>query len=358
MPSDNAHPADRQPGPAASDNRTPAGLRRRGRAPAALPLLLEAVHARYAGLIAAAAMLDPDTRRAYASRVRGYLAWLEHAGADGDPLTHPGARDGAVRDYRTWLQTTARRKPATINTILAALADFYTRAGLGPPSAQRLDLPQRAPRALDARDTTRWLRAVERWLSPRDRVIALLPFYAGLRLGETVALDLADVQLSARKGLITVRAGKGGRYREIPVHAGLREHLALWTGDERPGWPRRRHQPGAAAQPPRRPPVRPRRPRRPAGHRRRSPPRPWLQRPRAAPHLRHPARPRRPRPGPGRRAHGTRPDRDHPRLQPAHRRRRPGRHQQPPRRPLTSGSACLLPISGVFRSDPHMGHPG
>ena len=66
---------------------------------------------------------------------------------------------------------------------------------------------QRAPRALDAKDTTRWLRTVERWLSLRDRIIALLPFYAGLRLGETVAaLDLADVQLPARKGLITVRA--------------------------------------------------------------------------------------------------------------------------------------------------------
>lgn len=104
------------------------------------------MHARYAGQLAAAAMLDPDIRRAYASRVRGYLAWLEHAGADGDPLTDPAARDGAVRDYRTWLQAVAGRKPATINAILAALADFYTRAGLGPPGAQRLDLPQRAPR--------------------------------------------------------------------------------------------------------------------------------------------------------------------------------------------------------------------
>jgi Phage integrase, N-terminal SAM-like domain len=143
--SDNAHPAARQPGPPASDNRTPAGPRRRGRAPAALPPALDAVHAHYAGQLAAAAMLDPDTRRAYASRVRGYLAWLEHTDTDGDPLTDPAARDGAVRDYRTWLQTTARCKPATINTILAALADFYTRARLGPPDAKRLDLPQRAP---------------------------------------------------------------------------------------------------------------------------------------------------------------------------------------------------------------------
>jgi integrase/recombinase XerC len=67
--------------------------------------------------------------------------------------------------------------------------------------------------------------------------MALLPFYAGLRLGETVALDLDDIQLSARKGLIIVRAGKGSRSREIPVHPTLRADLTLWINDERPDWP-------------------------------------------------------------------------------------------------------------------------
>jgi len=119
----------------------------------------------------------------------------------------------------------------------AAISDFYTRTGLGPPDVARLDLPQRAPRALSAKDTTRWLRAVERWLNPRDRVAALIPFYAGLRIGETVALNTTDVQLSARKGKIIVRSGKGKRYREVPLHAVLREQLALWINDERPGCP-------------------------------------------------------------------------------------------------------------------------
>jgi integrase len=38
------------------------------------------------------------------------------------------------------------------------------------------------------------------------RDLALIPFYAGLRLGEVVALDTGDIHLSARKGLIIVRA--------------------------------------------------------------------------------------------------------------------------------------------------------
>lgn len=199
------------------------------------------MHDRYVAELAKATMLDADTHRAYASRVRGYLAWLHAAhiagDLDGEPLASREARDGAVRDYRTHLQTTAARKPATINAILAAVGDFYIRLGLGTPDAARLDLPQRGPRALSQRDLTRWLRTVERWLDPRDRVLALLPFYAGLRLGETVGLDCRDIALSARKGLVTVRAGKGGRYREVPVHAELREHLALWINDERPHWP-------------------------------------------------------------------------------------------------------------------------
>jgi integrase/recombinase XerC len=185
----------------------------------------------------AAAPLDDNTRRTYGSRIRQYLAWVADADLDGDPLTQPAARDGAVRDYRAHLQTVLRRKPTTVNLALAALVDFYTRLGLGPPEARRLDLPKQAPRALSDKDSTRWLRTVERWLNPRDRVIALLPFYAGLRLSELIALDLPDIKLSARKGLVIVRSGKGRKYREIPAHPVLRENLAIWINEERPNWP-------------------------------------------------------------------------------------------------------------------------
>jgi site-specific recombinase XerD len=231
--SDNPSLAAADPSGSTSDNTTA----RRGRAPVALPAGLATIDATYAAQLAAAPLGDA-TRRAYRSRVRQYLAWLADTGdIHGDPLADPHARDGAVRDYRTHLQITARQAPATINLTLAALTDFYTRQGLGAPAARRLDLPQRAPRALTGRDVTRWLRVTQRWLNPRDRVLALLPFYAGLRIGETVALDLHDIRLSARKGLITVRSGKGDRYREIPAHPELRDNLAVWIDDERPGWP-------------------------------------------------------------------------------------------------------------------------
>ncbi|MGH9066359.1 MAG: tyrosine-type recombinase/integrase [Acidimicrobiales bacterium] len=71
--------------------------------------------------------------------------------------------------------------------------------------------------------------------SPRDQALALVPFYAGARIAEVVALDLDDVRLSARKGILRIY-GKGERVREVPIHPQLRSALVAWL-DERPDWP-------------------------------------------------------------------------------------------------------------------------
>src|SRR5260221_6574162 len=76
------------------------------------------------------ARLNGDTRRAYASRVRSYLAWLDavldSAGITGpDPLTDPRGRDLAAAEYREWLKAVANRQPTTANDHLVALDHFY-----------------------------------------------------------------------------------------------------------------------------------------------------------------------------------------------------------------------------------------
>ena len=173
--------------------------------------------------------------RVYKSRVAGFLGWLAQAVVDGEPLTDPVARDWAVRDYRTYLLTVARRKPSTVNAHLTAIDDFYRRRGVGPAAVRREDLPKAAPRALDHRDQLRWLRAAEH-ATPRDKALAHVGFYGGLRIAEIVALDLDDVRKSARKGHLVVRYGKGGRYREVPLHSALRATLDTWV-DDRERWP-------------------------------------------------------------------------------------------------------------------------
>ncbi|MEO3812263.1 site-specific integrase [Sphaerisporangium sp. B11E5] len=187
------------------------------------------------------APLAGSTRTKYVSRLRGYLAWLAgqaDAGAlDGDALSDPVVATGAVRDFCRHLKD-GRRAPTTIDTYLSAIDDFYARRGLGSPRARReRDSRRTAPRALDARRARRYVAHVQRAASPRDKALALLPYYAGLRLSEVVGLDLADVRLSARGGELRIR-GEGrdaGKIRLLPVHPDLHQALAGWLR-ARAGW--------------------------------------------------------------------------------------------------------------------------
>ncbi|MBA8824771.1 site-specific recombinase XerD [Saccharopolyspora lacisalsi] len=189
----------------------------------------------------ARADLSDGARRAYASRVAGFLSWLaETATLDGDPLAEAHARDFAVRDYRAHLKTVRKAKPTTINAMLTALDHFYTHhLGLGRPLARREQQPATAPQALDEGEQRRFLRAVQRHPSARDRAVVLVLLYTGLRADELAQLDITDVPISTRRGKVIVRAGKGrdgGTYREVQLHRTAREALRVWL-DERPDWP-------------------------------------------------------------------------------------------------------------------------
>lgn len=81
------------------------------------------------------------------------------------------------------------------------------------------------------------MRAVERRPLARDRAIGRLLFYSGVRIAELVALDDNDVPLSARKGKVIVRSGKGETSREIPLLDGTaRASVTEWR-TERASWP-------------------------------------------------------------------------------------------------------------------------
>src|ERR1039457_4813518 len=208
-----------------------AGLRQQG------PARFAAVYMGYAAALAPAP-LEGEHPPAYDHRVSGTLACLasEDPG-DPSPLGDPHARDFAARDYRAHLKTARKRSASTVNAHLTALDHFYVHLGLGRVQVRRDRLPKRAPRALDTREQKRYLRATERRPLARDRAIGRLLFYTGLRVSELTALDVDDVPLSARKGKVIVRSGKGGSSREIPlVDPSARAAQAEWN-TERAAWP-------------------------------------------------------------------------------------------------------------------------
>lgn len=174
--------------------------------------------------------LSIHTRRAYHTQVRQFCIYLDQPNSEyGDPLKDEHARNYAVRDYKSYLKVVRKRKPATVNSALAAIDNFYRFLQMSPVDVKREDLPQQAPRALTEDEQKRFLRAAERSPSIRDKAIASLLFYTGLRIGECAALNQDDVLISARKGTVIVRQGKRDSYREIPLNANAHRVLDAWV---------------------------------------------------------------------------------------------------------------------------------
>ncbi len=130
--------------------------------------------------------------------------------------------------------------PATINRGLASLRGYCRWATachliVENPTTELKDVPAGSfsPRSLPAEAVDAILRAarVERGLVRRTRDEALLALliYAGMRVQEACDLQLRDLDLAG--GTITVRSGKAGKARRIPLHSDaqrlLRRYLNL-----------------------------------------------------------------------------------------------------------------------------------
>jgi integrase/recombinase XerC len=173
--------------------------------------------------------LSSRTREAYLAAVTAFVAWLlQRDAGPGDALLAPRARDLAARDYKCYMKVDRGLSPASVNQALAGMDHLFRFLGLGDAIVRREELPRSAPRALDADQKRALLRAAEE-STARDRAIVALLLFTGLRLSEAAALRVADVRVSARKGVVVVRSGKGDAYREVELNALVRAMLDEWV---------------------------------------------------------------------------------------------------------------------------------
>ena len=188
----------------------------------------DAVTAKYKGWLRRQPLAD-RSRDAYLAQVSSFVTWLAGSEHGAAALEDPSVRDWAVRDYKRHVKRARRWAPTSVNQALAAIDNFYRSIGAGKPEVAREELPQVAPRSLVEADQRRFLRAVQACPLARDRAIATVFFYAGLRLAELTALDVGDLSVSARRGRLTVRAGKGDAYREVPLNSACRKAIDEWA---------------------------------------------------------------------------------------------------------------------------------
>jgi integrase/recombinase XerD len=87
---------------------------------------------------------------------------------------------------------------------------------------------RRLPKSLDHCQVVALLESLNSW---RDRAIAGLMVFCGLRSAEVLALDVADVDIGARWLRVT---GKGGKERRVPLDVDVAGVIQTYLLAERP----------------------------------------------------------------------------------------------------------------------------
>lgn len=195
------------------------------------------------------------TRRSYAFDLLAFARWLA-----GQELRLEAVDTDALLRFLAWCRS-GGLAAATVNRRMAALSGLFAfrsmrdpsqvnpvpagaaarrvsrsqRDGLlghlarpQPRSALRVRQPRRLPRGLDRAEVTAFLASLRTW---RDKAIAGLMLFSGLRSAEVLALNVADVDIA--RGWARV-LGKGGRERQAPVDAEVAGWVQAYLLVERP----------------------------------------------------------------------------------------------------------------------------
>ena len=179
------------------------------------------------------------TLRSYGEDLTLFCAYL--AEAEKSDEVDPTAADARrLRAYSAWLSGRGYA-PGTIARRLASLRSFFRhqrRVGRvqGDPAAglRNPKQPRRLPHPLRAEDVAGLLDSIPtaEAAGVRDRAMFETLYGGGLRVGELVALDVADLDLEV--GLARAR-GKGRRERLCPVGPEAVTWLTHWLPLRRPG---------------------------------------------------------------------------------------------------------------------------
>jgi site-specific recombinase XerD len=176
---------------------------------------------------------SPQTRHAYRLDLLHFASWF--ARTVGETFSPEAITPTDVRDYRSSLINVEKRQPATVNRRLAALRRFFLWAKasglvkeLPTDNVKGVASSPRAPHWLDKRDVDRLIRTVERHGNTRDLAIVLVLRHTGIRVSELSSLMLGDVETSERKGTLTVRSGKGSKFRVLPLNVDARQAITSY----------------------------------------------------------------------------------------------------------------------------------
>lgn len=186
-----------------------------------------------------AAGKSPHTIEAYSRDVKLFSEWFVQT--NNRELTPQKITPIDVREYRSYLLTVKNYKPATVNRKLSSISAFCEWArdtdliSANPADGiSQVEEMRPAPKWLDKNEQYALLRAVQEKGKKRDIALITLMLNTGLRVSEVSKLRLDDVEISPRKGSVTVRGGKGEKFRRVPLNIDTRKAIQAYLSENPP----------------------------------------------------------------------------------------------------------------------------
>lgn len=165
------------------------------------------------------------TSKMYLRIIKQFAQWIREKGIEfNGPETITA---GLVRDYRTYLAVVSGKKPSSINKSLQVIRIYCRWAkeegfiSSNPASkVQYIEEPLLAPKSL-SENYVDALRSVLKNKDLKTQALIEIGLSAGLRVSEVTNLKITDLHLKKKGGEINVRAGKGMKFRTVPIDPDL-----------------------------------------------------------------------------------------------------------------------------------------
>jgi integrase/recombinase XerD len=177
-----------------------------------------------------------NTIKGYLQSVTGFLKWFDES----KDVEFKQLHRENVQEYISFLRTVKNAKPKTINTKLNALVKFneflietkvqrdmvLTKKDYIKVQQQYASLAK-----VELKDVEKFRQLVLDSGNKRNYALITLLAYAGLRISEALNLKMNDFNLVSRE--ITVRSGKGDKFRVVFMNDKVKAALQSWLKERK-----------------------------------------------------------------------------------------------------------------------------
>ncbi len=168
-----------------------------------------------------------NTIAGYSRNAELFVEWLEEI--IGEKFSGKIAEMDVVQ-YTKYLTDTKRQSLNSIKSKLTALqkfCDFLSNTGYMQPIKvqQKKGTTEPEVEVLEKNELYKFLRYTTNTENRLNIAIVILLLYTGIRASELCDLTIHDIDITDRKGTMTIRNGKGNKFRQVPLHKEARKAL-------------------------------------------------------------------------------------------------------------------------------------